>query len=94
MSSTLAKWTKQPGELLDYDVSFVDYLTARADTILSAVVTAEPGIIIENYSFSNGVVKVWLSGGTNRLSYKITVEVSTAGGREKHAEFTIQVKEV
>lgn len=102
MATTLAKWTKQPGEILDYDVSFVEFLALREDTIAQPIpggaysvsVDADPGITIEETSVTAGIVKVWLSGGTDGESYKVTVKVTTTGSREKHAEFTIKVKEI
>jgi hypothetical protein len=94
MSGILEKWTKQPGETLDFDISFADWLAARADTIASHTVTVEAGLTKELSTALNGVVKVWFSGGTDGQTYKVTVTVTTVGGRVKHAEITIKVKEI
>lgn len=38
--------------------------------------------------------KVWLSGGVDGATYKITVRVDTAGGRRKEVDFQLIVREV
>lgn len=88
----LATFTKQPADVQDYDIDFNDYLTGMSDTGASASVTAEAGITIDSHALNSGVVKVWVSGGTDG-TYKITVTLTTTGGRVKQAEVKIKVKE-
>ena len=38
--------------------------------------------------------KVWLSGGVDGATYKVTVRVDTAGGRRKEVDFQLIVREV
>ena len=95
--SVLEKFTKQPGETQDYDISFVDYLAALSDTQKSAsplAVTADTGITLLSSTCVAGVAKVWLSGGTDGTTYKITATLTTTGGRIKEAEIAIKVKEI
>lgn len=94
MSKVLAKWPKQPGETLDYDISFVDYLAKRNDTVASHAVDVETGLTKEFSTVTDGVVKVWLSGGVDGQTYKVTAKIVTHGGREKHGEVLIKVGEV
>ena len=89
----LGKATKQPIELQAYDISFVDWLTALSDTAASHTVTAEAGITIDSSSLTAGVVQVWLSGGTDGTTYKITATITTAAGRVKEDEIKIKIKE-
>ena len=89
----LGKATKQPIEVQDYDVSFVDWLAALTDTAASHTVTAETGITVDSSTLTAGVVKVWLSGGTDGTTYKITAKIVTTGGRTKEDEFKVRVKE-
>lgn len=93
--ATLEKFTKQPGETLDFDIDFSEWLADRDpdDTVSSATVDAEDGITVDSYVLSSGVVKVWLSGGTDGTSYKVTAAATTASGRTKEGEITIKVKE-
>lgn len=89
----LARFQKQPAERQDYDIDFTDYLAALADEGESVVTTVEPGITLVAYSLNAGVVKVWLEGGTDGQTYKVTTTLTTRGGRAKQAEIKIKVKE-
>lgn len=87
------KTSKQPAEVQDYDIDFSPYLDAMTDTITSASVTAETGISLDAHSHTAKVVKFWLSGGEVGQKYKITVRITTAGGRVKEDEAVLSVKE-
>ena len=91
---TLARFTKQPADLQDYDIDFTEWLAGFADTGASHVVAVDTGITKVSSTLVAGVVKVWLSGGLDGTSYKITATLTTTGGRVKQAEVTIKVKEV
>lgn len=103
----LAKFDKQPVEVLDYDFNFEPWLTDRTDTIVTRNVTVDSGIDLETQEastgsgivvnssvISGGIVKAWLSGGTHNTRYKVTCTIVTVGGRTKQAEITVTVKEV
>lgn len=89
----LGRFIKQPADRLDYDIDYRDWLTDRADTLQSAAVTAEAGISVDDFVLVSGVVKVYLSGGTDGQTYKITCTATTTGGRIKQAEISINVKD-
>jgi hypothetical protein len=90
----LAKWEKQPGEVQDYDISFVDWLAGLSDTASSIdLASVDTGITLVSSALVSGVVKVWLSGGTDGTSYKVTVRILTAGGRKKEDEIVVMVRE-
>lgn len=89
----LGRFTKQPGEVQDYDVSFVDWLAALTDTAVSHTVTVDAGLTLDSSVLTDGVVKAWLRGGTDGTSYKVTVTVVTAVGRTKEDEIVVKVKE-
>jgi hypothetical protein len=103
MSKTLATFEKQPGEIEDFDISFTEYLQARSDEIADFTVTADAGITIAS-SFevsdpdvvgtTGGMIKVYLSGGTDGAKYKITATILTVGARTKEGEITVKVKEI
>lgn len=91
----LATIEKQPDERQDYDVDFADWLAELDDTASSAAVEVTPaGIDLVAHSLDDSVVKVWLAGGVNRVRYKVTVTLTTAGARIKEAEFYVYVREV
>jgi len=93
MTTILAKFEKQPSEIQDYDIDFSEYLDALTDTASSATVTGEIGITVNAFALSGKVVKVWLSGGDNGETYKITVRLTTSGGRVREADIKVKVKE-
>lgn len=84
---------KQPADVQDYDIDFTEYLDALTDTAASAVVDPEPGITVVNYLILGNAVKVWLSGGTSGQKYKVTVRLTTTGGRVKEVEILLIVRE-
>lgn len=90
----LEKFTKQPADVQDYDIDFTEYLDGLTDTAATADVTAEPGITVQSYTIIGKTVKVWLAGGVHPGRYKVTVRLTTAGGRTKEVEILILVREV
>jgi hypothetical protein len=93
-TTILGRFSKQPSEILDYDVDFTDWFVGRTDTPVSFVVVAEAGITVVSSARTGDVVKVLLSGGTTGIKYKITVRLTTAAGLVKEADFTVNVREV
>lgn len=95
MLTILGLFDKQPGETLDYNFDLTAWLASKAgDTITSFTISADPGITIVSSSKTGGVIKVFVSGGTDGVNYKITCTVSTAGGRVKQGEIEIAVVEI
>lgn len=90
---TLVKFEKQPGEVQDYDIDFTPYLTGVSDQATSHEVTTPEGIQLLSSTLVNGVVKVWIAGGTNSQIYPVTVRITTAGGRKREADIQIMVKD-
>jgi len=92
----LGRYSKQPGDALDYDVDYTEWFSNRADAPLSFDVVADAGITIDNTMLIGNVVRVTLSGGTSGRSYKITVRLTTNAGvaNVKEADFVVRVKEV
>lgn len=90
--ATLATFIKKPLEVQDYDISFVNWLTALGDTGSSIVVEATSGITLVSSNLTSGVVKVWLSGGSANQVYTVTVKLTTTGGRVKIVDIQISVK--
>ena len=90
----LATFTQQPAETLDYDVDFTDFLLGASDTAASFTVTPESGITVVSSSLASGAVKVWITGGVSGSRYKITIRLTTTGGRVKEDEIVIRVKEI
>lgn len=91
--SVLGKFTKQPVEIQDYDFDFNEYLSSLPDTAASHVAVAETGVTITASTLAGGVVKVFVSGGTDGQQYKVSATITTTGGRVKQGDIIIKVKE-
>lgn len=86
--------TKQPADVLDYDIDFSQWLPAD-DAVLSVTTAVEPtGVLVVDYTqVLSPTVKVWVSGGTDGSTYKVTLTATTDGGRVKQEEFKVRVKD-
>lgn len=90
----LGTFSKQPVEIKDYDIDYTKWMPA-GDAIQSVTAAIAPtGLTMGSVLVNGLVVKIWLSGGTNGSTYKITVNVTTTGGRLQQDEFFIKVKEI
>ena len=90
---------KQPWEHKDYDADYQYWLT-DGDFILSATATvvcltnpADTALTIEVLDIRPSVVKTWLSGGTDRAKYKVTIRALTNATRGIECEIVIAVKD-
>lgn len=95
----LAKYEKQPAEVKDYDIDYSEWLGPVADEVASVatVVTSDseavPTLVVDSTEQSTTVVKLWISGGTTGTRYKVTVRMTTAGGRLDESELVFTVKD-
>ena len=83
-------FTKDPNAVLDYAFDWSDWL-ATGETISSHVITAQTGITKDSDSESDGVVTVWLSGGTAGINYKVACLITTTAGRTDERTMWIKV---
>lgn len=94
----LGRYTMQPGETLDFDVSYDDWFTGRADTYLSHVAVVEAGLVLVGSIANGNVIKCVVKPDplvyVNGQRYKVTVRLTTTSGIVKEADFYITVKEV
>ena len=95
----LAKYEKQPAEVKDYDIDYSEWLGPVADTvdIPTATVTSAtepvPTLEVDSIEQTTTAVKLWISGGTAGVSYKVTVQMTTTGGRLDESELVFKVKD-
>jgi hypothetical protein len=96
----LERFIKQPAEVKDYDVRYADWLDPMADTIddASAVVvcTTNPqdtSLVVDRIDVADKAIKLWVSGGTNQQKYKVTIQVTTFGGRLDESELVFSVRD-
>lgn len=91
---------KQPIEIKDYSINYAEWLTDVGDTLTSVnaavVCLTDPtntALLVSNLTLAPTAVSVWLSGGTDGQRYKVTVTVTTLGGRRDQSEFIVKIKE-
>jgi len=87
---------KQPREIIDFDITYADFLAARTDTISTVVTEVSNPALTVAYTLVNdgNSVKVVISGGVDSATYKITVLVNTTGGLTLEDEINVLVQEV
>ena len=89
----LGRFTKQPVEVESYSIEFADDLVNQ-DKISSATSEVVPeGLNLVSTTVIGTRVKVLVSGGTNKTTYKITVTAQTDDGRTLQDEFIIKIVE-
>lgn len=89
----IGSFSKQAVEVLDYDVDYSDWLTP-GDNVLSADTQVEPqGLTVDAVFVNDPRIKIWLSGGADGATYKLTVTTHTADGRVKQDEIKIKIKD-
>lgn len=84
---------KKPGDNLDYDIYFTDWLVDGDSLVTASAVADDNSITIGTVQVIPPLVKIWISGGTAGKSYKITVTTTTAAGRVKEVDFIVRVTE-
>lgn len=92
--SVLGRYKKQPGETLDYDIYYTEFFSVRTDHLNTAVTTVQTGITLVSQTLIGDSIKIKLSGGTNGVTYKITVSMTTTTDIIKEDEFYVTVKEI
>lgn len=91
----LGNFTKQPVDVVDYDIDYSEWLT-DGDNVQSATIVTAPAtdLTIDAVFINDPRVKIWVSGGINGITYKVTVTTTTADGRVKQDEFRVKVKDI
>lgn len=91
----VGSFTKQPGEKISNSVLYEDALDVGdyLDTVVSCV-AAPAGLTVFAGLASNDRVRVWYEGGTDGVTYKVTVTVTTHQGERFEDEVTCKVKEI
>ena len=85
---------KDPDAVLDYPVSFVDWLADISDTYAShSVIIASGSIVCDSSTESAGVITPIISGGTVGETASFTIRITTAAGRIDDRTFFLKIKE-
>lgn len=90
---SLATLTKSPVDVLDYDVSFDEWLT-NDDRIDALTVSVEgSSAVVDRFDYTDRSARVWISGGAVGETAHVNLTVSTLQGRIKAACFRLRIKE-
>lgn len=90
----LGSLTKQPREIVDFDISFTGVLAGRVDTLTTATAEVTPtGLTMVSTTVVADKVKVKISGGTDAITYKVTVLTDTSSGLKFEDEVNVIVGE-
>lgn len=91
----LGSFTKQPREVLDFDVNYATVLAGRTDTISGVVLEVAPaGLTLAPAVLTGNVSKQKVSAGTDGIVYKVTVIATSTAGLVYEDEVTVLVEEV
>lgn len=89
----MTTYQKDPEATLDYEVDWSTFYLDDGETISSYVVTVPAGIAKAADSQDDGVVTIWLTGGTAGTSYRIECKITTSAGRTEERSFQVRVRE-
>ena len=81
---------KDPDAVLDYAMDWSDWL-GDSETISSHTVTVDDGLTKDSDSESDGIVTIWLSGGTVNNTYNVVVHITTSDSRTDDRTFRVMV---
>lgn len=74
--------SKDPDELLDYQINWSAALTTDTITISSWTISGGDSLLIDDHStFSPQTATIWLKGGSLNQTYAVNNLITTAGGR-------------
>jgi hypothetical protein len=87
--------TKEPDEVLDFQIDATSKIADSADTIISASVAVAPSgpgeMIPMQITVAGSFITVWLSGGIPARVCQVKVQVTTAAGRTYEWPIVIQI---
>ncbi len=104
----MQKFEKQPYDVRDFDVEMLDWFdsVAPGDDIQSVTASVtetgvDPDLVLgpqpqpetQLIGSQPTAFKVWVGGGVDGVTYQVTCQVLTEGGRKKEVDFKIKVKE-
>ncbi len=92
MAKTWAR-TKDPNEVVDYDLSWAEQMTEDADTVATSNWTVPAGITKDSQSNTTTRTKLWVSGGTVGQSYDCLNRITTGGGRTFDQTVKLKMKD-
>ncbi len=91
----LGSFTKQPREVLDFDIDYSTVLAGRSDTITGVVLEVAPsGLTLTTPTITGNISKAKVSSGTASVMYKVTALATSSAGLVYEDEINVLVEEV
>jgi hypothetical protein len=86
---------KDPNDIVDYQVSWAEWLGEVDDTIATSTFLVPDGITEDEGRRANTSTDatIWLSGGMLGETYDITSRITTAGGRQADKTFRVIIRQ-
>lgn len=89
----IGTFTKQPGEILPFKISYVDVLAGRTATSITPVMTLPTGLTSPAEVLSGSVYQGFVAGGTHGVDYIVTVVTDILiAGNVTRVEDEVRVK--
>lgn len=97
----LERFKKQPSEDKDYDIDCSPWLAPIDDTLDDVVVYVEniddeldDSLEVYNSIITEDTIKLWVRGGLDDQTYKVTIQAYTVGGRVDESELLFIIGEI
>jgi len=90
--SNISHFTKDPNSVLDYQISWADWLGSN-ETISISTWTAGAGLTIDSSTNTDTTAKVWLSGGVVGMEITVTNRITTNQLRTEDQSLVFTIKE-
>jgi hypothetical protein len=84
--------TKDPNEVLDYQVNWTNRLETGETISTSTFTVAEGTVVIDSSSAASPTTTVWLSGGTEGEACTILNRITTSAGRTYDQSVRLRIR--
>lgn len=92
--AVIGVWTQQPADQLDYDLDYGAKFLTSGDTVIGSAVSSSPsGLTVTDLVVGGDTIKLWVSGGTDGVRYRVQVTATTDHGRVKQDEVMFNIRE-
>ena len=82
---------KQPAENLDYDFDFSAAFPSGDNISTATGIVTPTGLTLGTKVINGQIVKQWISGGIDGVTYKVTITATSTAGRIMELELELLV---
>lgn len=91
MAGNSKEFTKDPNAVLDYQISWGNWL-GTSETIATSTWIVDTGITKDSDTNTDTTATIWLSGGEQNIDYTVTNRIVTNQNRTNDQSLTIKVR--